>query len=78
MKAEGATHRIIPVEIKAQVVEALRHIANSNEANRERITKDKVIPGTRACTLVCACACSFGVCVFRWVCVCVCALYACL
>ena len=45
MNAEGATQRIVPVEIKAQVVEALRHIALSNETNRERITQDKVIPG---------------------------------
>ena len=47
MNAEGATLRIVPVEVKAQVVEALRHIAMSNEENRERITQDKVIPGMR-------------------------------
>ena len=46
MNAEGATQRVVPVEAKAQVVEALRHIALSNEGNRERITEDKVIPGT--------------------------------
>ena len=44
MNASGATQRFVPVEIKAQVVEALRHIALSNDANREQITQDKVIP----------------------------------
>jgi hypothetical protein len=48
MNAEGATQRIVPIEIKTQVVEALRHIALSNDANRERIAQDKVIPGTRS------------------------------
>ena len=54
MNAEGATQRIVPVEAKAQVVEALRHIALSNEENRERITQDKVIPGMRPCLSECA------------------------
>ena len=54
MNAEGATQRIVPVEVKAQAVEALRHIALSNEENRERITQDKVIPGTRPSLGECA------------------------
>ena len=42
--AEGAATRYVPVASKAQVVSALRSIATSNDANREVITREKVIP----------------------------------
>ena len=42
--AEGATQIFVPLESKREVVAALRHIATSNDANREVITREKVIP----------------------------------
>ena len=42
--AEGARKKFVPVASKSEVVAALRHIATSNDSNREVITREKVIP----------------------------------